>query len=134
MVGMSGRGAIHATVGSRPLEPDDFSFHGFGELNKDERRKILRLGIRSDPPTVAVVDDAVFVPNGYESGGEQPKFAGGIVGPDGQSIDTAEMHRKGGKHVGGPVVPVITQPARAVDEDVVYLGMLFNHYGRVLLE
>src|SRR5215211_2644216 len=101
MVGMSDRGAIHATAGSRPLEPGDFSFHGFGELNKDERRKILRLGIRSDPPTVSVVDDAIFVPNGYQSGAEQPKFAGGIVGPDGESIETAQMQRKGGKRVGG---------------------------------
>lgn len=95
MVGMPGRGAIHATAGSRPLEPGEFSFHGFGELNKDERRKILRLGMRSDPPTVSTVDDAVFVPNGYEPGAEQPKFAGGIVGPDGQSIDTGQTHRKG---------------------------------------
>src|SRR5215211_6915763 len=134
MVGMSDRGAIHATAGSRPLEPGDFSFHGFGELNKDERRKILRLGIRSDPPTVSVVDDAIFVPNRYQSGAEQPKFAGGIVGPDGESIETAQMHRKGGKRVGGAVVPAITIPEREVDEEVVYLGMLFNHYGRVLLE
>jgi hypothetical protein len=131
---MSDRGAIHATAGSRPLEPGDFTFFGFGELNKDERRKILRLGLRSDPPTVSIVDDAVFVPNGYAASAEQPKFAGGIVDPDGRSIETAQMHRKGGKRVGGPVAPVVTTPQREVDEEVVYLGMLFNHYGRVLLE
>ena len=102
MVGSSDRGAIHATAGSRPLEPGDFSFHGFGELRRDERRKILRLGIRSDPPAVSVVDDAIFVPNGYQSSAEQPKFAGGIVNADGQPIDTAQMHRKGGKALRRP--------------------------------
>lgn len=134
MVGSLDRGSIHATAGSRALEPGDFSFHGFGELRRDERRKILRLGIRDDEPTVTIVDDAVFVPNGYESSAEQPKFAGGIAKPDGEPVDTAQMHRKGGKRFGGPVAAVSARPERELDEEVVYLGMLFNHFGRVLLE
>jgi hypothetical protein len=121
-------------VGSRPLVPSDFSFHGFGELRRDEQRKILRLGIRSDSPAVSMVDDALFVPNGYESNTNQPKFAGGIVKPDGQPIETAQMQRKGGKRIGGLVEGVTAKPERELDEDVIYLGMLFNHYGRVLLE
>jgi hypothetical protein len=134
MVGSSDRGSIHATAGSRPLDPGDFSFHGFGELRRDERRKILRLGIRDGAPTVSIVDDALFVPNGYESSGEQPKFAGGIVKPNGEPLDTAQMHRKGGKRFGGPVAAVSAKAERELDEEVVYLGMLFNHFGRVLLE
>jgi hypothetical protein len=134
MVGSSDRGSIHATAGSRPLEPGDFSFHGFGELRRDERRKILRLGIRDDAPTVSIVDDAVFVPNGYESSAEQPKFGGGIVKPNGEPLDTAQMHRKGGKRFGGPVATVSARPERELDKEVVYLGMLFNHFGRVMLE
>jgi hypothetical protein len=134
MVGASDRGSIHATAGSRPLDPSDFSFHGFGELRRDERRKILRLGLRDGTPTVSIVDDAIFVPNGYEASANQPKFTGGIVKPDGEPVDTAQMHRKGGKRFGGPVAAITAAPERELDEEIVYLGMLFNHYGRVLLE
>ena len=134
MIGSSDRGSIHATAGSQPLKPEDFSFYGFGELRRDERRKVLRLGIRDDPPAVTVVDDAIFIPNGYESSADQPKYAGGIVRSDGQPIETAQMHRKGGKRFGGPAALVSATPEHDLDEDVIYLGMLFNHFGRVLLE
>jgi hypothetical protein len=134
MVGSSDRGSIHATTDSRPLDPGDFGFHGFGELRRDERRKILRLGIRDGAATFSVVDDAIFVPNGHDLGSAQPKFAGGIVKSDGQPIDIAQMHRKGGKRFGGPVETVNAKPERELDEDVIYLGPLFNHFGRVLLE
>ena len=134
MTGSSDRGSIHAIAGSRSLGPDDFSFHGFGELRRDELRKILRLGIRSDPPAVSVVEGAIFVPNGYGSDPDRSKFAGGIVKPDGQSIETAQVHRKGGKRLSGPIEPVAVVAERELDEDVIYLGPLFNHYGRVLLE
>ena len=134
MVGTSDRGSIHATEGSRPLEPRDFSFYGFGELRRDELRKILRLGLRDGSTKVSIVDDAIFVPNGYESSAEQPKFAGGIVKPNGEPVDTAQMHRKGGKRFGGPVAAIAAEPERELDEEIVYLGMLFNHFGRVLLE
>ncbi|MCC2630191.1 MAG: hypothetical protein K0S14_3841, partial [Thermomicrobiales bacterium] len=83
---------------------------------------------------MSVVDRAIFVPNGYESSVNQPKFGGGIVKPDGQPIETAQMQRKGGKRIGGPVETVTVTPESELDEDVIYLGMLFNHFGRVLLE
>jgi hypothetical protein len=132
MVGSSDRGATRASAGSRPLQSQDFSFHGFGELRRDERRKILRLGIRTGEPGVSVVVDAVFIPSAAGNG--QPKYAGGIVRPDGQPVETAQMHRKGGKRIGGFVDVAAVQPDREIDEEVVYLGLMFNHYGRVLLE
>jgi hypothetical protein len=132
MVGSSDRGATRAIAGSRPLQSKDFSFHGFGELRRDERRKILRLGIRTGEPGVSVVDVAVFIPSAAGNG--QPKYAGGIVRPDGQPVETAQMHRKGGKRIGGFVDSAPAQPDREIDEEVVYLGLMFNHYGRVLLE
>ena len=134
MVGSADRGANRALVGSRPLGPSDFSFHGFGELRRDELRKIMRLGIRSDPPAVSVVEVAIFIPNGHRSTTDQPKFAAGIISPDGQPIETAQMQRKGGKRIGGLVEAVTATPECELDEDVIYLGMLFNHFGRVLLE
>jgi hypothetical protein len=134
MIGSADRGANRAMVGSRPLEPGDFSFHGFGELRRDEQRKIQRLGICSHPQSVAIIDRAIFVPNGYESSANQPKFGGGVVKPDGLPVETAQMQRKGGKRIGGLVEAVTATPERELDEDVIYLGMLFNHFGRVLLE
>ena len=93
MVGSSDRGATRAIAGSRALQSSDFSFYGFGELRRDELRKILRLGIRNGDPAVSVVDNAVFIPGGATAGNGQPKYAGGIMTPDGQAIDTAQMHR-----------------------------------------
>jgi hypothetical protein len=134
MVGSSDRGATRAIAGSRALQPSDFSFYGFGDLRRDELRKILRLGIRTEEPDVSVVNDAVFIPAGAATGNGQPKYAGGIVDADGRTIDTAQMHRKGGKRIGGLAESVTVAPTHEIDDDVVYLGLLFNHYGRVLLE
>jgi hypothetical protein len=134
MVGSTDRGSSRAIAGSRALQPDDFSFHGFGALSRDEMRKIMRLGIRDGQPDVSIVDDVIFVPGGFESGADQPKFAGGSVSSDGQPIGLAQMHRKGGKRFGGLTEPVAVEPAASLDEEVIYLGHLFNHYGRVLLE
>jgi hypothetical protein len=116
------------------LEPGEFSFHGFGELRRDELRRISKLSIRSDPPAVSVVEDAIYVPNGIASNRDQSKVIGGIVKPDGTPIETAQLHRKGGKHFGGLSEAVTVKAERKLDEDVVYLGPLFNHYGRVLLD
>jgi hypothetical protein len=134
MVGSSHRGSIHPPANSRGLRPDDFSFHGFGELRRDELRKISRLGIRSDPPSVSVIEDAIVIPDEEALDANQPKALGGIVMPDGQPIESAQLHRKGGKHVGGLPEIVSVTVERELDENVLYLGPLFNHYGRVLLE
>jgi hypothetical protein len=133
MSGSSDRGSIHALTGSRPLSPSDFAFYGFGELRRDELRKILRLGIRDDEPTVSRVENAIYVPHGFQESGGQSRFAGGIVKPDGLPIETAQMHRKGGKRFGGHEAIAVT-PQADIDEEVIYLGLIFNHFGRVLLE
>ena len=134
MVGSPHRGSIHPPSNSRRLRPGDFSFHGFGELRRDELRKISRLGIRSDPPSVSIVVDAIVIPDEEASDASQPKALGGIVKPDGQPIESAQLHRKGGKHVGGLTETISVTVERELDENVLYLGPLFNHYGRVLLE
>jgi hypothetical protein len=134
MIGSSTRGSTHPPTGSRSLEPGDFSFHGFGELRHDERRKISKLGIRRDAPAVTIVEDAIFVPNRDEAITNRSKVIGGIVRSDGQPIERAQLHRKGGKHFGGLIEEVTVTAERELDEDVVYLGPMFNHYGRFLLE
>jgi len=130
----SARGSNHLSAGTRSLAPGDFSFAGFGELRRDELRKIAKLSIRTDPPAVSVVENAIFVPGSGESLSRKTKLIGGIVKPDGQPIETAQLHRKGGKHFGGLTEAVSVAVERELDEDVVYLGPLFPHYGRVLLE
>ncbi len=130
----SARGPDHPPAGQRSLEPGDFSFAGFGELRWDELRKLSKLSIRSDPPAVSVVEDAIFVPGSGEALSRKTKLIGGIVKPDGSPIDTAQLHRKGGKHFGGLTEAVSVAVEGELDEDVVYLGPLFTHYGRVLLE
>jgi hypothetical protein len=134
MVGSSHRGSIHPPPNSRRLRPADFSFHDFGELRRDELRKISRLGIRGDPPSVSVIEDAIVIPDEQESDAHLPKGLGGIVMPDGQPIESAQLLRKGGKHVAGMTEPISIAVERELDENVLYLGPLFNHYGRVLLE
>lgn len=134
MVGSSERGSHRALAGSRTLDAGDFSFYRFGELRREELRKILRLGIRNDVPAVTVADGAHFIPGGFDPGPEQPKFDGGLVYSDGRPIEAALTHRKGGKRVGGLYQTVSVAPEQDVDEPIIYLGLLYNHYGRLLLE
>lgn len=134
MLGSPDHRSIQPPVGSRSLEPRDFSFHGFGDLRIDELRKISKLSIRSGPPTASFVEDAIFVPEGNASTTDPSKAIGIIIRPDGRPIETAQLHRKGGKQFSRLIKEGTVTAERELDEDVIYLGPLFNHYGRVLLE
>ena len=85
-------------------------------------------------PAVTVVADAIFVPNLETANTDQVKVVGGLVGSDGQPIERAQLHRKGGKHFGGLIEEVTVTAEDELDQDIVYLGPLFYHYGRFLLE
>ena len=122
------------TPGFRALDPSDFSFHGFGDLRHVVERRIRSVGIRSGEPAVSVVEGAVFVPSENVRSAGRSKAFGGLVTADGRPIDSAGLRRKGRIIGGRPDQPVAVTPRREVDEDVVYLGPLFNHFGRVLLE
>jgi hypothetical protein len=134
MIGSPERGSAHPPMTWEWLEPGDFSFHGFGTLRPDERRKISKLGIRRGAPAVTVVANAIFVPNLETASSDQSKVVGGLVGSDGQPIERAQLHRKGGKHFGGLVEEVTVTAEYEQDQEIVYLGPLFYHYGRFLLE
>jgi hypothetical protein len=128
------QGTERQAPGGRTLEPSDFTFFGFGELRSDEQRKIRSLSIRDGQPLVSVAENAIFVPSGFQPGPDQPTYAGGIVTAEGQPIGTAQLHRRGGKRHASLAEPLAVTPRQEVEEEVVYLGLLFNHYGRVLLE
>ena len=116
------------------LDPKSFSFYGFDgvPLRRMERRpRIAR--IRCGAAAVAVVDDAIFVPSVRCRIPGHPKFRGGVVTPDGRPIALAHL-RRGGGIVGGLTGPLAVEPQRDVDEEAIYLGWLFNHFGHFLLE
>jgi hypothetical protein len=138
MVGFRKRERKRPDPAGRHLHPHDFTFFGFGALSQDEIRQITRLAIRSGAPGVSIVDDAIFVPNGYRYAlhQEPSRFGGGVIGPDGQPVTAARLRRKGRNLASGELA--VTDPdldrAASCDGEAVYLGHLFNHYGRVLLE
>jgi capsular polysaccharide biosynthesis protein len=116
------------------LSPADFSFFGFGELTREEVRKIKRLGIRDDDPVAVSIEDAVFLPDAISSGADRARTAGGLVYANGEAVETAQTVRKGGKRFWALPDLEPPLPEQVLDEKVVYLGLLFNHFGRVLLE
>lgn len=127
----------------RPLEASLFSFHEYGNQLDGARRALRGARLRDGTPDVEIIDAAVFVPSVSAVGrqrsrqdGKQPLLAG-IVGSDGEPVAAASMQRGGRRLIAGlgssaPAVPV---PEVEVDEEVVYLGWLFDyHFGHFLLE
>ncbi len=119
-------------TGLRPLDAGQFAFHGFGDLTRRVERKVGRAGIRSGDPVVSVVEDALFVPASIRMVAGQPELYGGLATADGRPIDT--LRRGGGEVVGGLVAPVAIAPEWELDDEVVYLGWLFDAFGHFLLE
>ena len=128
------RRAAFPSATFRSLDPADFSFYGFGDSLRRVGRKVRSVGIRTGEPKVAVVEGAIFLPAESRQHSGQPKAFGGVVTAKGWPVELAQVHRQGRTLGGSIVAPVAVAPAREVDEEVVYLGPLFNHFGRVLLE
>jgi hypothetical protein len=135
MTDAGGHDAAPPRSGGPVLEVGTFSFHGYDGLLGEIGRRLRTVEVRGGAPAATVVEGAVFVPEeGRRSAPGQPKFAGGVVDAEGRPVEAALLRRKGGRRVGGLAAPVTATPARELDEEVVYLGWIFNHYGRVLLE
>lgn len=135
MTEWGGGGAAAAPGGGRPLAVGAFSFRGYDGLMDEIERRLRAVEPRGGAPRATVVEGAVFVPDpGRRSGAGHQKFGGGIVDAEGRPVEAAALRRKGGRRVGGPAEPVAVTSPRELDEEAVYLGWLFNHYGRVLLE
>jgi capsular polysaccharide biosynthesis protein len=126
----------------RPLTTSDFSFHGFDDLMGTLEQTLQEVGIRSGPPHVAVIENALFVPGAKVPAAdpEAGRFVheGGILTSDGEFVELAQTHRSGTRWgtrvLGGFVEPAAIKPERVIDEEVVYLGWCFQHFGHFLME
>jgi hypothetical protein len=100
--------------GERHRHPglSDFSFFGFDEQMAKLQRNVQRVEIRGGTPGVSIVDDFIYVP----------------------MDQTGLLRREREELARGRVAPVLTDPSSSIDEEVVYLGWLFNHYGHFLMQ
>src|SRR5262245_59749749 len=97
----------HAAPSVRHPDLSDFSFFGFdGQMAKLERN-VQRVEIRSGMPRVSIIDDFLYVP----------------------MDQTGLLRREREALTRGEVALSPTDASFAIDEEVVYLGWLFNHYG-----
>jgi hypothetical protein len=134
--------AMPSTDTFRPLTINDFSFYGFDNLMMDVEETLGEVGIRSGPPQVAVVENALFIPGAKVPTADPDAgryvHEGGILTQDGELVELAQTHRSGTRWgtrvLGGVVEPAETAPERVIDEEVVYLGWCFQHFGHFLME
>ena len=120
-------------VGSLSL--DDFSFVGFETLRPRLASSLDQIELRGGGPFARSVEDAIFVPAEQLS---PIDFQGALLTGDGGPIPEATQVRRdslgGDMLIGGLSHPVPLDPVHEVDEEVVYLGWFFNHFGHFLLE
>ena len=118
-----------------PLTRDDFPLVGFDDLLTPLDEMLSAIEIRRDEPQAPVITDAVFVP-AMKVGMQQ--FEGALLTADGQPIPQARSERRnsrvGDLTLGALSEPVDLKPEQTIDEDVVYLGWYFDHFGHFLLE
>ena len=93
-------------------ELSEFSVFGFDQLLGQMDRQLAQVELRGGEPAVSIVEGAVYVP-GEQSGLKR--------GRRGQSADSF-------------LAPPTVAPQRELDEEVIYLGWLFNHYRHFLMQ
>jgi hypothetical protein len=110
-----------------PLDPADFTLYGYGDRLAALEASVRKLRLWTREPTTTVVEDAVFVPVENRKEGHLTAI-GGILDAEGNPVKPAQGRRRG---LPGPMQ---IDAEREVDQEVVYLGWVFNHYGHFLLE
>ena len=120
----------------QPVDVSLFTFHGFGSLRDTVLRRLRRVGLRAGDPAMAVVDGAIFRPEVHPRGTERVEDGGerSTDGNDDRRLSAIDAtNQTGDRHTGGLPESAGT-PMADVDQEVVYLGWLFDSYGHVLLE
>ena len=90
----------------------DFGFFGFDDLMPQIARLIDHMEIRSGEPAVTIADGGVYVPK----------------------RQAVHSHHQREELAGDLTRETTAEPVRELDEEVVYLGWLFNHYGHFLMQ
>ena len=117
------------------LHPTDFTLHGFDHLLAALEQTLQSVVIRGDELQAPTVADAIFIP-AMQTGAHFVE--GALLTGDGQPIPQARAERRGfgpgDLTLGSLSQPVPLAPEQVIDEDVVYLGWYFGHFGHFLLE
>ncbi|MDF2758428.1 MAG: glycosyltransferase family 61 protein [Thermomicrobiales bacterium] len=100
---------------SRALAPDDFSFFGFDDLDNWLERRLQNVEIRGGTPQVSIVENTVYVPQRVAQ----------IKGSQRAEVVKSLLE--------SPAV-AYAQYEHEIDEEVVYLGWWFDHFGHFLMQ
>lgn len=120
----------------RSLSVEEFTFYGFDHDDSIVaiERRLRGLTVRGGEPALTTHEGAVFVPSRSRRDGQDTKRTGTLLAADGRPIAHAQVSRRGqplatfGDDLSSAV------PGDEVREEVIYLGPLYNHFGRVLLD
>ena len=99
----------------RALAPDDFSFFGFDDLDDWLERRLQNVEIRGGTPQVSIVENAVYVPQrvAQKKGSQRAEVVKSLLESSAVAYDHYEHE---------------------IDEEVVYLGWRFDHFGHFLMQ
>lgn len=126
---------MRVTGASTSPSRDAFGLYGFDNLLNELDEALASVHVRHSEPQVAVVEDAVFVP---ATKVRAHQFAGAVLTADGQPIPRALANRRlshaGDIVLGALTAPEAMRPEQVIEEEVVYLGWYFVHFGHFLLE
>jgi hypothetical protein len=117
------------------LSRESFAWYGYDHLAAPLDEALASVRIRDGEPRAPVVEDAIFVP-AMKVG--LHLFEGAVLTSDGQPVPQAvaqrRLSRMGDITLGTLSEPVALRPERVIDDEVVYLGWYFDHFGHFLLE
>ncbi len=102
----------HAPSEFRERTLNDFSFFGFDRKMRQMERHFQQLELRGGEPVVSAVEGAVYVP----------------------ADQSGLIRRRREAIVSSFSEPSTVAPESELDEEVVYLGWFFNHYGHFLMQ
>ncbi|MGI9252685.1 MAG: glycosyltransferase family 61 protein [Thermomicrobiales bacterium] len=116
----------------RRIDPANHQYIDFPNPAALERmlNDVLRVGI--DPPQMALVEDAQFVPP--DLGFPDIWSSGGIMNRRGELIPLIREKSETRETLLGLREAVPFDPVATVEEDVVYLGWLFDSFGHLMIE
>ena len=119
----------------QPLRRENFRLHGFDQLLDPLDAALASVAVRGGEPSAPLIEDAIFLP-AMKVG--LHRFEGALLTGAGQPIPQALAERRlsriGDQVLGALHQPVPLAPEQVVDEDVIYLGWYFDHFGHFLLE